>query len=190
MTLQLQEPQTKRWTREQYYELAKHGWLRGQRVQLIEGEIIEMAPQGLPHMKAIMALTRWAVTHFDESYSVASQMPLNALEHSDPEPDLAIIQGSIRSQTDHPSTAVLIVEVSDSSLHLDHRKADLYAAAKVDEYWIVDLISRKVEVYRSPVVDPQGRYGWKYAEVSTRGELESLVPLALPAAKLMIGDLF
>src|SRR5437763_11462464 len=114
MTLQVAEPQIKRWTREQYYRLAEEGYFRGQRVQLIDGEIIQMPPMGHEHAVAIMRATNWLSDFCKDELLLRVQMPLNALEDSDPEPDLAIIPGPIEAYQDHPQTALLIIEVSDS----------------------------------------------------------------------------
>src|SRR5207237_9594795 len=91
MTLQANEPTQKLWTREEFYELAEQGYFRGKRVQLIEGEIIDMAPQGHPHSWAITILNRWATSNCPMPALVRVQMPLNASALSVPESDLAII---------------------------------------------------------------------------------------------------
>src|SRR5437870_4755144 len=125
MTLQANEPTQKLWTREEFYVLAEEGYFRGKRVQLIEGEIIEMAPQGHPHSKTISYLNRWAILAFGDDYTVRVQMPLNASDWSDPEPDIAVVSGPLTAYSDHPQTAALVIEVSDSSVRLDRRKAKI-----------------------------------------------------------------
>ncbi|MEA2711699.1 MAG: hypothetical protein QOF78_4300 [Phycisphaerales bacterium] len=179
------EPQTKRWTREEFYELAEQGYFRGKRVQLIEGEIFEMAPQGHPHSKAITLLNRWATTHFPSPALVRIQMPLNASARSDPEPDVAVLPDPSWSQTDHPETALLVIEVSDSSLRLDRRKAAIYAAAGVPEYWIVNLNESQIEVHRDPV-----RGEKRYANTSVARAPQILWPLSHPQAQLAVAELF
>ena len=184
MTLQTAEPQAKRWTRHEFYELAEQGYFRGKRVQLIDGEIIEMPPQRHPHSKAIMILTRWAATTFPPPALVRIQMPLNASATSDPEPDVAVVPDPSWAQTDHPETAVLVIEVSDSSLRLDRRKASIYAACGVPEYWIVNLQESQVEVHRQPL--PQER---RYAEQSIARREDSLACLSRPQATLKVSEL-
>jgi Uma2 family endonuclease len=190
MTLQLEQPQTKRWTREEYYRLADEGWFRGQRVQLIDGEIIQMPPQGHPHARAIAVLTRWLHDTYNNDFMIRIQMPLNVLKDSDPEPDAAVARGSIESDSDHPQTALLVIEVSDSSLPLDRKKAFLYAAAGIQEYWIVDVDHRLVEVYRNPVSDKSAPRGSRYPAPSVASPGESLSPWSMQQASLKVADLF
>lgn len=189
MTLQVAEPRTKRWTREEYYRLAQDGWFRGQRVQLIQGEIIQMPPQGHEHAVSIMRITRWLHQVCGNSLLVRCQMPLNALEDSEPEPDLAVIPGPIEAMSDHPRTALLAIEVSDSSRALDRRKASLYAAAGVREYWIVDVQARIVEAYREPRADPSAEFGFNYPPPVTLNEHDSVSPLAIPSATVRVAEL-
>ena len=112
-------------------------------------------------------------------------MPLNASARSDPEPDLAIVPDPSWALTDHPETAVLVIEVSDSSLRLDRRKAGIYAAAGVPEYWIVNLVDGQVEVHRNPQ-RPEKRY----ADTSIARPPQVLAPLAHPAAQVAVAELF
>jgi len=183
MTATTAEPRTKRWTREEFYLLAEQGYFRGKRVQLIDGEIIEMAPQGHPHSNTITYLTHWAVAAFGADHLVRVQMPLNANAYSDPEPDIAVI---VRQKyADHPETAALIFEVSDSSLLLDRRKARLYAASGIEEYWIVNLAEGQIEVHRRPVAAEE-----RYQDVTVIKRGQSIAPLARPGAQLKIDELF
>jgi Uma2 family endonuclease len=179
------EPQAKRWTREEFYELAEQGYFRGKRVQLIDGEIFEMAPQGHPHSKAITLLNRWATTHFPSPALVRIQMPLNAAAQSDPEPDVAIVPDPSWASSDHPESAVLVIEVADSSLRLDRRKAAIYASCGVPEYWIVNLPESQIEVYRAPEAAER-----RYADTLIIKPPESLAPLSHAQARLTVSDLF
>lgn len=176
MSLHAAEPQVKRWTREEFYLLAEEGYFRNKRVQLIDGEIIEIAPQGHPHSKTITYLNHWAVAAFGADHLVRIQMPLNADAYSDPEPDVAVIPR--QKYTDHPETARLIIEVSDSSIILDRRKAKLYATTGVEDYWIVNLPEGQIEVHRRPVVDEE-----RYAEVTI------YKPGQRPQAKLDVAEM-
>jgi Uma2 family endonuclease len=184
MLLHDQEPQTKRWTREEFYALAEEGYFRGKRVQLIEGEIIEMAPQGHPHSKCVTYLNHWVMEAFGRDHLIRVQMPLNASAWSDPEPDIAVVTGPLQAYTDHPERAVLVIEVSDSSVRHDRKKARIYAEAGVQEYWLVNLPESQVEVYR-PGPDEQRRY----AEPAIHKAGEVISPLVRPEAKLVVEDL-
>ena len=109
-------------------------------------------------------------------------MPLRLGEITEPEPDVAVIAGSIRDYTDaHPSTAALVIEVADTSLAYDRTtKASLYAKAGIAEYWIINLNNRQLEVYRSPRVDATQRYGFRYADITIYSATECVAPLAMP----------
>jgi Uma2 family endonuclease len=185
MSIHAPEPQAKRWTRDEFYELAEQGYFRGKRVQLIDGEIIEMAPQGHAHSWAITRLNRWATTNYPLPALVRVQMPLNASARSDPEPDLAIIPDPSLAASDHPETAELVIEVSDSSLRLDRRKAAIYAECGVHEYWIVNIAESHVEVHRRPL--PAER---RYADISNVRAPQTLSPASRPEAQLPIVELF
>ena len=189
MALQVSEPQSRHWTLAEYYQLAEEGWFRGQRVQLIEGEIIQMPPQGHAHAKSLMHISRWLHDMFKKDDLVRIQMPLNAMEDSDPEPDAAIIRGPMDQYHDHPQSALLAIEVADSSLRLDRRKAKIYAAAGVQEYWIVNLSDRCVEIHREPQVDKQSKTGFAYQSRTIAGESEMISPILLASAQVKVAEL-
>jgi Uma2 family endonuclease len=121
-------------------------------VQLIEGEILEITPQYPPHAATIQLLTRVLMQVFGPDAGVRPQLPLALSDDSEPEPDLAVVAGDARSYLKvHPTTALLLVEVADSSLAFDRRrKGRIYAAAAIPEYWIVNLAERALEVHRRP----------------------------------------
>ncbi|MGA2499510.1 MAG: Uma2 family endonuclease [Tepidisphaeraceae bacterium] len=144
------EPRTFHWSRQAYYALAADGIWAGRRVQLIRGEIIEMPPQGHLHFVAIARAARLLEGIFGPAHWIRTQAPLDISDESVPEPDVAVTEHPIEHYSSHPTTALLVVEVSDSSLRLDREKAELYAAAGIQEYWIVNLVDRQLEVYRHP----------------------------------------
>ena len=179
------EPRTRRWTREEYYRLAEEGWFEGQRVQLIHGEIIQMPPRGHAHAKALMVISRWLYDSLDKGHVVRIQMPLNAEADSDPEPDAAVASGPLESYRDHPTSALFVVEVADSSLKLDREKEEVYAGSGVGEYWIVNVDARQVEVYRDPDVNSRS-----YRTRTVYKEGERAAPLGLSLEKLEVARLF
>src|SRR5262245_8479191 len=160
------EPRPLRWTAEEYYQLCGAEWFQGRRVQLIDGEIIEM-----PSMKNLHALgisfTEDALRlAFGPSYWVRVQMSLDLSPASVVDPDLAVIAGSARSHvgSNNPTSALLVVEVADTTLYFDRNtKADLYAGAGITDYWIVNVRDNQLEVYRDPRPDPTARSGHRYA---------------------------
>ncbi len=170
----IHEPKTRRWTRAEYYQMADLGWFQGQRVQLIEGEIVEMSPMGNPHAAAIRLGSRALDPAFGPNFDVRPQLPLDLSPISVPEPDFAVVAGHPRDYLEKaPTTATLVVEVADSSLEYDrNEKASLYAKAGLTEYWIVNLVDRVVEVLTVPRRDPTAVFGHSYArrEVKSPGE--------------------
>lgn len=182
-------PRPYRWSVSEYYRAAEAGLFEGKRVQLIKGEIVEMAPMGLPHSIAIRLIRRVLESVFQADYLVDSQLPLSFDNVSVPEPDISVVEGSLNDlHGDHPRYAVLVVEVADTSLRYDRgKKAALYAEFGIDDYWIVNLRDRCVEVHRSPVNDVD--LGWVYSETRSYSESESLSPLAKSAASIVVSDL-
>ncbi|MFI5379925.1 MAG: Uma2 family endonuclease [Tepidisphaerales bacterium] len=189
MTMTMAEPRTFHWTAEQYHALAAGGVFNGRRVQLIRGEIIEMPPMGHPHAKAISRVERILQAIFEPADSVGSQMPLNLSGDSEPEPDAAVVAGNMDRYTNHPTQAILVVEVADTSLVFDREKAELYAAAGIPEYWIVNLVDHQLEVHRDPVpaIDKAKAC---YRDVQTLAASELVAPIARPEAKIAVSGLF
>jgi Uma2 family endonuclease len=186
------EPRTFRWTRDEYYHLYDQGLFNGRRVELIDGEILEMPAQKDAHAWAIGMSEQALASAVGPDHWVRTQMPLNLSQWSDPEPDLAVVVGSVRSWKGkgHPTTALLVVEVSDTTLAFDRRvKQAIYAAAGLAEYWIVNLVDGRLEVYRNPQPDPANVRASRYATVTTLGPTESVSPLAFPAATVLVADL-
>lgn len=184
------EPTTRRWTREEYYRLAGEGWFAGQRVQLFHGEIVQTAPQGHQHAKAILRVSQFLQSAYGPAHWVRIQSPLNILRDSEPEPDVAVTPNPPEAYQDHPTTALLVVEISDSSVAFDRRKAHLYCAADVPEYWIVNLGKRILEVHRHPVADAKAELGYRYREVHELGDAETISPLSKPGARIQVKKFF
>lgn len=141
------------WTREEYERLVASGvFHEDERLELIEGEMLERTPQN-PRHAAIVALVHRALGDvLLEGYSLRGQLPLALGEDSEPEPDLAVVEGGARdSLHEHPRTAALLVEVAESSLPFDRtRKVPLYARQGIPELWIVNATEGRLEVYRKP----------------------------------------
>jgi Uma2 family endonuclease len=186
------EPRPYRWTRDEYYKLSEAGFFQDRRVQLIDGEIIEMSAQLNVHAASITLTQRALDLAFGPSFWVRVQMTLDLSPVFVPDPDLAVVPGSPRGVTsrNNPTTALLIVEVSDSSLGLDrNRKGSLYAQANIADYWIVNLVQRQLEVYRNPIADPAHPYGFRYADRTILDPGDSIAPLAAPQANVAVADL-
>lgn len=184
------EPTARLFSRDEYYRMAELGLFRGQRVELIAGEIIEMPALNPPHAMATKLTEKVLEAAFGRRYHARVQQPLSLGINSDPEPDIAIVSGSPRAYRTHPTTAALVVEVSDSTLRYDQNdKGSLYAAAGLQEYWIVNLVDRQLEVYRRPVPDANESHGFIYDDVTFFGPTDSAAPLARPRARVAVADL-
>lgn len=180
---------TRRWTRQEYGRLIDLGILaEDDPIELIEGRMIVAEPQNDPHARAIELAGDALRATFGPGWRVRIQLPLGLDPNSEPEPDVAVIQGSARDALgDHPSMAALVVEVADSSVRLDRGpKARIYARAQIPEYWIVNVADRVVEVYREPTTSRR-RSVYRAVQIFRPGE--TIAPLAAPAARITVDDL-
>lgn len=160
--------------------MAEAGLFTGERVQLLDGRIIHMSPQGLAHSSTTEVLSTWLHARLAGRARVRVQLPLVVSDGSEPEPDVAVCApGDPRAAI--PTTALLVIEVADSSVALDREKARVYAAAGVGEYWIVNLPERVIEVHTEP-----GASG--YATVAVRKPGEMLCIAAFPDVELAVAD--
>jgi Uma2 family endonuclease len=125
------------------------------------------------------------------TFWIRQNMPLVLGPCTDPVPNLAVVAGSVREFADtHPTTSPLVVEVSDGSLSLDTgEKAELYAAAGIADYWVVDLNNRVVIIHRDPRPDPARQSGSSFGTVRTLTPGQTVSPLAAPQATVGVGDL-
>ena len=183
---------TRRWTRAEYDRLIEIGvFCPGDPVELLGGELIVAEPQSSPHYTAIGLAQEALQQAFGAGWLVRTQGPIALDELSEPEPDVAVARGSMRDYSQgHPARPVLVVEVAVSSLALDRdHKGSLYARARLEDYWIVNLVDRVLEVYRQPMSDAAAAFGWRYASRQTLGPESAAAPLAAPAARVSVADL-
>ena len=182
--------QIKRWTRREYDRMAQAGLFGpDERVELLEGEIITVTPQQSPHSACIGLIDGALRQVFGPSYWIRIQLPLIVDPDSEPEPDLAVVPGSPRDYVhDHPRTAVLVVEVADSTIAKDRTyKTRIYARAGIRDYWIVNLAERCLEVYRDPVAPPGQASSYRSSQKLT--PTDSIAPLAAATATVTVADL-
>lgn len=151
------------WTRQEYDRMAETGVFGPEeRVELIDGEVLVVSPQNEPHFVAIEKTAEAARTAFGPGHWVRAQGPLALGPDSEPEPDVAVVVGGPDDYADHPTTALLVVEVALSTLAFDRGdKAGLYARAGIADYWLLNLVDRQLEVYRDPGALPDGRTGYR-----------------------------
>lgn len=154
------------------------------RVELIEGELIEMSPIGTPHASTIDELNHLFVRRTDAIVRI--QNPIVLGEHSEPEPDIVLakrIKGGYAKAHPGPKDILLIVEVSDTTLEYDLRvKVPLYARFKVAEVWILDIQNSALEIFREP-----GATG--YRQTLKPSMKEKISPTLLPKLKLTGAEL-
>ena len=172
----------RRWTREEYERLVEQGFFDPEeRLELVDGVILEMSPQSGRHATGVLLVHSALAPLFSERFHIRVQMPLALGFDSEPEPDLAVVPGKPLDNPDvHPSTAVVVVEVADSSLARDREKASLYARAGIPEYWLENLVDWCLEVYREP---KDGTYTSRTVlragdNVAPLSRAEALIPVA------------
>jgi Uma2 family endonuclease len=175
------------WTREEYYRAAKVGLFRpNERLELLDGEILQKMTQRPPHTTAVSVTAVALTTAFGPNHYARQQQPIILNDLSEPEPDVLIVPGTPQDYREtHPTAAdaILLVEVADATLRLDRGgKLAAYARAGVQEYWILNLRDRRLEVHRDPA-------GESHRTTLTYGEGDLVVPLAAPQARIPISDL-
>ncbi len=173
----------RRFSRAEYDRLVEQGWFTDERLELIEGLLVTVSPQGTSHADVIAHVHELLVRLLGDRASVRSQLPFAATDDSEPEPDVAVVVRA-RYRDEHPRAAFLIIEVADSSLPYDRYKASVYAAASVPEYWIVDLNAARVVVH----LDPDPETG-AYRTTREHGSGDVLHPTAFPDLAIAVADL-
>ena len=141
------------------------------------------------HMAAMTLIENSLRAVFGENDTIRAQMPLAFDPDSEPEPDLAVVTGTPRDYRDeHPNTAELVVEIADATLTYDRtKKTALYAQAGIQEYWILNLINRQLEVYRQPYAGQATTSSYKTHEVKTAAE--TIISLHGPQQSIAIANL-
>lgn len=163
-----------------------------EKVELIHGELfLKELPWKSTHATAISLCEHAIRGIVGSEYLVRTQLPLTLSERDEPLPDLCVVQGTIRDFERHyPTTALLVVEVSETTLRMDRGvKASLYAWAGIPEYWIVNLPERVLEVYRDPQPTRTRVYGYYYAQRAVYRPGETFSALFAPDAVLRVDDL-
>jgi Uma2 family endonuclease len=183
-------PRPKRWTAEEFHRAGDSGAFEHVRVMLIRGEILEMPVPNPPHSTSKALAEEVLRRVFSTGFVIRGENPLVLGRTTDPVPDLAVVAGSTRDYaTAHPVTAVLVVEVADSSLDYDTTtKASLYASAGIADYWVVDLVNRRIIVFRDPQTDATQPFGARYATVTAHAPGQAVSPLAAPGSSVTVGE--
>lgn len=182
-------PRAKRFTFEEYHRLTEIGFFtEDDRVELIRGEIIQMAAKGTPHETCIRKLIRELGKLVGDRATVSCQSPIVVAPNSEPEPDFSILQNRDDDYLDAhpvPSEVMLVIEIADSSLKYDQEeKSSLYAEAGIQHYWIFNLLDRQLEIYEDPYQTAQGRFSYRNKRVFLPNDT-----IALPQFPDLILDL-
>ncbi|MBI4506726.1 MAG: Uma2 family endonuclease, partial [Chloroflexi bacterium] len=176
----------RKFTVDEYERMGQAGILgEDDRVELIEGEIVEMTPIGHRHAGCVKRLNRLFSQELGTTAVIGIQDPVRLSEDSEPQPDVAVLRPRAdlyASAHPTPADVLLLIEVAESSAEPDRRvKVPLYARGGVPEVWLVDLGGETVTVYRDPTPD-----GYRTERTVQRGE--TLAPAALPDLQVLSAE--
>ncbi len=165
-----------------YHEAGRLGWL-DESVELLEGYPVKKMSKSPLHEFIGGRLRRLIQKVVPQNCFVAKERPLTC-SHSEPEPDLMVVEGEEDDFFDHhPTTAKLLIEVAISTVAKDHRKAAIYAEAGVDEYWLINGETPKITVHRRP--SPKG-----YSEITEFEEDQTVSSMEVPGLSVTVSELF
>jgi Uma2 family endonuclease len=172
-------------TVDEYERMVAAGLMVREHVELIEGEVLHMAPMGTRHAACVTALSELLIKRVPAEVQVRVQLPVRVPERSEPEPDLALVRRSVdpyRARHPQPEDVFVLVEVSEISLAYDRDvKLPLYARAGIPEVWLVDLARHRILVHRRP----EGR---RYEEMTEVHRTGTVAPAAFPGLMLRVED--
>ena len=160
-------------------------------IELIGGQLIVSEPQSSPHYTAIGLVEDALKAALGPGWLVRPRGPIALDDESEPEPDVTVVSGDRRTYSrEHPARPVLVVEVALSSLAFDrHHKGSVYARARLEDYWILNLVDRALEIYRQPVADASAPFGWRYDRMDRFTAEAFVTPLVAPAARIAVRDM-
>lgn len=172
---------------QEYHQIAASGILQpDERVELLEGQIIQMAAKGTAHRAAVTRVQRLFNDRLGNRVLICLQDPVQLDDYSEPEPDIAILVPDPLDYEEHHPTAsdvYLLIEVSDRTLKFDREmKAPAYARAGIAEYWVLDVNGRKLHVYRMPGAD-------SYQSEAILSEEPTIAPLAFPDCVIAVREM-
>lgn len=178
--------ETYRWTVEEYQRLGETGFFHeDDRVELLNGDIVIMAPIGIRHVKAVRNLNRVMVLQYDGRALVDVQSPVIIDGHSEPQPDILLLHPNAKSRDSLPipEDVLVLIEVAESSLAYDLKdKRQAYARAGIVEYWLLDLTKSQMYVFRDPTSEG-------YCSEKIVAADESIAPLAFPDDPIALSEL-
>jgi Uma2 family endonuclease len=174
-------------TTDRYQKMVATGVLtKCDRVELIEGEIVDMAPIGPKHAAVTSRLTRLFIRELGNSAIVSPGGPVNLGDLSEPQPDVLVLKpraDDYSSKIPEATDVLLLIEVSDSTLTFDQStKLSLYARYGVSEYWVVDVEGQRIVVYREPAAKG-------YVCKLEFSAPNTVSPQAFPDLKVAVGEI-
>ncbi|MBA2409735.1 MAG: Uma2 family endonuclease [Gammaproteobacteria bacterium] len=181
-------PQPYRFNVDEYHRMGEAGiFHEDQRVELINGEVVEMSPIGSPHVTNVNRLTRLFVLCLGNKGIVSVQNPVQLSAHTELQPDLALLKprsDDYEKRLPISEDVFLVIEVADSSAQSDRKvKAPLYAGVGIPELWIVDIPNRALEVHTAPT-------DAGYGQLRNCGRGQRVTPAALPACTVSVDRIF
>ena len=170
-----------------YYRMFQAGvFSRGDRVELIEGEVVEMSPSGSTHQGCVDELSSIVMEKIGRAAIVRVQGPIHVDDYSEPQPDISLLKPRrdyYRRAHPTPADVLLVIEVADTSVEYDRNvKLPLYARAGIPETWLIILPKDLIEVHCEPK-------NGKYQKVQRLKRGKSLASLKLPELKLSVDDI-
>lgn len=175
-----------RWTVADYHHMIATGLLAGRSVELINGQIVDMAPELPIHRATYRRGVKYLEALLGDQAVVFSAAPVTLPDNGEPEPDIAIVQppeSRYDSQHPGPTDIYWLIEVSNSTLAYDlGEKAQLYAQHNIQDYWVIDIAAKQLWVHRQP-----GRDAYASVEKLTSG---TIIPVAIPHIEVQIERLF
>jgi Uma2 family endonuclease len=178
--------ETYRFSVEEYNKLGEAGiFHEDDRVELLNGEIVVMAPIGKHHIIAVRRLLNHFVKRYGDLCYVDCQSPVVLDNFSEPQPDILLVSLKIDESDEkpQPKDIFLAIEVADSTVRYDSTtKLRAYARAGIPEYWIVNLADNAIDVHRQPS-------GETYAEHFRRERPDQLAPAAFPDRSIAVADI-
>lgn len=180
------------WSSDEFEKLIELGVFgTDEKLELIGGELIPKVTRTPLHATGICLAQNAMLALGLRRVLVRVQLPMRLGPNDRPEPDLALVEGRLSDfKVNIPTTALLVIEISDTTLAADRTtKASMYARARIQEHWIVNINESLLEVHREPIEDAQQIFGARYSQVQTLSRGESIAPLAAPQSPVQVADL-
>jgi Uma2 family endonuclease len=177
----------RRFTVREYHQLSEAGILDAEEsTELLSGQIVQMVARGTPHRAAVTRIWKLLENRLGDRVLVCPQEPVELSEYSEPEPDIAVLKPDplfYEAHHPYPSDIYLLIEVADTTFKKDCEiKASIYADSGILDYWVLNLKTRKLHVFRDST-------GQGYQSQVVLNEFDQISPLAFPDVAIAIGEM-